>query len=350
MPGAKRMLPTAGDLLLFAAAFALPCIVFLGFMPKYLELLRSRGRLATDVHKPELTKVPTPAGPLMIVAIVVGEAAIYLVNHSTIPLVAIEVTLVAGLIGLYDDLRGLGGIVKPALLTLAAVPLLVEEQVHHSLYTAVLNFPVFGATGTHFIIFAILIVAAMPVSANAFNMLDAFNGEISGFTIIVSVALAVGIVMAGVASSSFDYIRLAAVMPLAATAACFYYYNRFPARAFDGDSGSLTFGALYAALAIMGGVEVAALVALVPAVLNSYYILYSMRGFVEHKQMELRPTYLGDDGKLHATEKPKAPTTLVRMIVLGSPMGEREIVQGVLTLTVFACALSILTSALTWFR
>jgi UDP-N-acetylglucosamine--dolichyl-phosphate N-acetylglucosaminephosphotransferase len=342
------LLPTASDLFLFALAFALPCIVVLALMPRYLDLLRSKGRLATDVHKPQQTKVPTPAGPLLIAAIVIGETAIYLVNQSTIPLVAIEVTLVAGLIGLYDDLRGLGGIVKPLLLILAAIPLLLEERVHHSLYTAVLNFPVFGSTGTHFIIFGVLIVAAMPVSANAFNMLDAFNGEISGFTTIVSVALVVGIVMEGVASATFDYIRLAAVLPLAATALCFYYYNRFPARVFDGDSGSLTFGALYATLAIMGGVEVAALVALVPAVLNSYYILYSMRGFVEHKHMGLRPTYLGEDGKLHATEKAKAPTTLVRLIVLGSPMGEKEIVQSILTLTVFACALSVLTSALTW--
>lgn len=342
------MLPTGTELLTFILAFALPCIVVLVFMPRYLDLLRSRGRLATDVHKPQQTKVPTPAGPLLIAAIIAGEVAIYLVNPSTIPVVAIEVTLIAGAIGIYDDLRGLGGIVKPLLLTLAAVPLLIEEQVHHSLYAAVLNFPLFGATGTHFIIFAILIVAAMPVSANAFNMLDAFNGEISGFTVLVSVALATGVVMEGLATPNFDYIRLAAVLPLAATAVCFYYYNKFPAKAFDGDSGSLTFGALYATLAIMGGVEIASLVALIPAVLNSYYILYSMRGLVEHKQMELRPTYLGKDGKLHATEKAKAPTTLVRMILLGSPMGEKQIVQSILTLTVFACALSILTSALTW--
>ena len=49
-----------------------------------------------------------------------------------------------------------------------------------------------------------------------------------------------------------------------------------------------------------------------------------MRGFVEHKQMSARPTYLGEDGKLHATEETGAPTTLVRMIVLGSPMSEKD--------------------------
>ncbi len=342
------MLPPGLDLAAFVLAFALPCVVVFAFMPRYLDMLRSRGRVATDVHKSELTKVPTPAGPLLIAAIVVGEIAVYLIHESTIPVVAIEVTLVAGAIGLYDDLKGLGGIVKPVLLAGAAVPLLVEEQVHHTLYTGSLAFPVFGSTGTHFIIFAVLIIAAMPVSANAFNMLDAFNGEISGFTALVSVALVAGIFMEGLSSSNFDWVRVSAVAPLLAVAVSFYYYNRFPARAFDGDTGSLAFGALYAALAIMGSVEVAAVVALIPAVLNSYYILYSARGLVEHKQMKARPTYLGEDGKLHAAEQEKAPTTLVRMILLGSPSDERQVVQVILTLTVFACVLSVLTSALTW--
>lgn len=342
------MLPSAGDLVVFVLAFAVPVVVIFALMPRYLAYLTSRGKVGTDVHKPGQTKVPTPAGPLLVAAIIAGELVIYLLHRSTIPLVVIEVSLLAGAVGLYDDLRGLGGIVKPALLTIAAVPLILEEQVHHSLYTASLSFPVFGATGTHYIIFAVLVIAAMPVSANAFNMLDAFNGEISGFTTIVSVALVAGIAMEGVSSPAFNYLRLAAVLPLGAAAACFYYYNRFPARAFDGDTGSLTFGAVYAALAIMGGVEIAALVALIPAVLNSYYILYSARGLVEHKQMGLRPTYLGEDGRLHASEDPKAPTTLVRMILLGSPMGEKQVVQVILTLTVFACALSILTSGLTW--
>lgn len=342
------MLPSDRDVAAFVVAFSLPCVVIFAFMPRYLSVLRSMGRVATDVHKPDQTKVPTPAGPLLIAAIVAGEIGIYLLHESTIPVVAIEVSVVAGAVGLYDDLRGLGGIVKPALVALAAAPLIIEEQVHHSLYTGALAFPIFGETGTHFIIFAVLIVVAMPVSANAFNMLDAFNGEISGFTGIVSVALVVGMLLEGLASSTFDWLRLAAVLPLMATAFCFHYYNKFPAKAFDGDTGSLAFGALYAALAIMGNVEMAALVALIPAVINSYYILYSARGLVEHKQMKLRPTYLGADGKLHATEDAKAPTTLVRLILLGAPADERQIVQVILTLTLFACALSILTSALTW--
>jgi UDP-N-acetylmuramyl pentapeptide phosphotransferase/UDP-N-acetylglucosamine-1-phosphate transferase len=342
------LLPSVEALFLFAVAFVVPCAVIFASMPRYMRFLTSKGRLATDVHKPQGNRVPSPAGPLLILAIVAGEAAIYAINESSIPIATICVVLVAGAVGLYDDLRGLGGVVKPLLLTLAAVPLILLENVNQSLYTAQLYFPLVGATGTHYIIFAILIIASMPIASNAFNMLDAFNGELSGFTVIASIGLIIAIVFRAAYTPSFNYTRLAAVLPLAATALCFYYYNRYPARIFDGDSGSLTFGALFATLAIIGGVEVAALVAVIPAVLNSYYILSSIRGFVEHKQMAARPTYLAEEGKLHASASPGAPTTLVRMILMREPMGERELVRCILTLAVYACVLSVLTSAMTW--
>ena len=342
------MLPSASDLLASALAFAVPCVVILALMPRYIGFLRAKGRLATDVFKAAGTKVVTPAGPLLILALVLGEVVVYLVHESTIPVVVIEVALVAGAVGLYDDLRGLGGVVKPALLMLAAVPLILEQQANQSLYTAQLYFPFFGSTGTHFIIFAILIVASMPVASNAFNMLDSFNGEISSFTLIATLALVAGIVMRGYATPFFNWDRLAATLPLAAVSLAFYFYNRYPARIFDGDSGSLMFGATFAALAIMGGVEIAALVAAIPAVLNSYYILASVRGFVEHKQLKAGPTYIGADGKLHASDQPGAPTTLTRMIVLGSPMGERDLVKSIIVLAALACVLSIITSATTW--
>ncbi|MDA4121584.1 MAG: hypothetical protein OK456_00215 [Thaumarchaeota archaeon] len=344
------MLPSASDLMGIVLAFAVPCIVLVTVMPRYISFLRAKGSVASDVHKPGAPKVATPAGPMLVLALVLGEAAVYLVHESTIPVVVVEVAVFAGAIGLYDDLKGLGGIVKPALMALVAVPLIVEQQANQSLYTAQLYFPFFGSTGTHFIIFAILIIAAMPVASNAFNMLDSFNGEISGFTLIASASLIIGIVMRGYVTAGFNWDRLAATLPLAAVALCFYFYNRYPARIFDGDSGSLMFGATFATLAILGGVEIAALVAVIPAVINSYYIILSVRGFVEHKKMGARPTYLGEDGKLHASDQPGAPTTLVRMILLGEPRSEKELVNFILVLALFAGVLSVLTSAITWLR
>ena len=105
---------------------------------------------------------------------------------------------------------------------------------------------------------------------------------------------------------------------------------------------------MFAALAITGGVEVAAIIAILPSILNSFYILSSLRGFVERRQMDSRPTYMTGDGMLHASGSSSAPSTLVRLMLLPGPLSEKDLVRNILTLTAVTCLLSITTSILTW--
>ena len=172
-------------------------------MPRYIKFLCSRGKTTNDAHKGEDVKVPTPAGPLLIAALVVGELVAWVFYGSLVPLVLIVVILSAGLIGLYDDLRGLGGVVKPGLLALVGLFVVIAEHYYPSVYDPVVYFPLFTETGTHFIIFGLIVIASIPVASNAFNMLDAFNGEISGFTAIVSGALVVGILLRSYAVAGY---------------------------------------------------------------------------------------------------------------------------------------------------
>jgi UDP-N-acetylglucosamine--dolichyl-phosphate N-acetylglucosaminephosphotransferase len=342
------LLPSEGDILPLALALVLPAAAVFLAMPRYAELLRSKGRTTNDAHKGKDVMVPTPAGPLLVAALVVGEIVVWAFYGSVVPLVLIAVVLSCGLIGLYDDLRGLGGIVKPALLAGVGLFVAIAEHFYASVYSPVLYFPLFTQTGTHFIIFALIVIASIPVSANAFNMLDAFNGEISGFTAIVSAALVAGIVLRAYALPGTSAETVAIALPLLAVSASFYFFNRYPSKIFDGDSGSLSFGGMYVILSIVGGVEIAALVALIPAVVNSYYILSSVRGLVERKKMAARPTFLGEDMKIHASVDAQAPTTLVRMIVLGGALDERSLVNSILTITAYAAFLSVVTSVMTW--
>jgi UDP-N-acetylglucosamine--dolichyl-phosphate N-acetylglucosaminephosphotransferase len=292
--------------------------------------------------------IPSPAGPLLICALVVGEVIVFALYRSMIPLVMIGVILIAGLIGFLDDMRSLSGKVKPTLLILAAVPILLGQRIYPGLYNPSLYFPLFTTTGTHFIIYGILILASIPVLSNSFNMMDAFNGEISGFTLITSVALVLAIILRAAVFPNYSIVRLAIAVPLVSVSLAFFFYNRYPSRIFDGDSGSLTFGAMYAALAFIGGVEFAALVAVIPAIMNSFYILSSVKRIVEHREIRVRPTFLREDGKLQATNDPVAPTTLARMLLLDGPLSEKQIINRVFGLTIFSSLLDILTSILTW--
>ncbi len=313
-----------------------------------MKLLLRKGMLAGDVHKAGSPSIPSPAGPLLILALVVGEIVGLITFGTILPLVVIAVVLIACLIGLVDDLFVLGGKLKPILLISAGLPIVVTQLIGPSVYVSRLYFPLFIPTAEHFTIFSILILASMPIVANAYNMMDSFNGEISGFTFLTSAALIFGISLRIYASPTFGIARVAVAVPLAAVSLAFHFFNRYPAKLFDGDSGSLAFGATYASLAVIGGVEFAAIVAIVPAILNSFYILSSVRGFVERRRMNARPTYLGEDGLLHASHEPSAPSTLVRMLLFDGPLSEKALVRGILSLTAFACFLSAVTSLLTW--
>ena len=342
------MLPGESDLVSILVIALVPFAFVLILTPTVASLLRKRNWLAKDVHKNDGRLVPSPAGPLLISALVVGEALTFAFYQSIIPIIIIGVIAIAGLIGFLDDRRSLSGTLKPALLIFAAVPILVGELAYPDLYSPRLYFPLFASTGTHFIIYGILILASVPVLSNAFNMMDAFNGEIAGFTLITSAALVVAILLRASNFQDYSAVRLAIALPLVTVSFAFFFYNRYPSRVFDGDSGSLTFGAMYAALAFICGIEFAALIAVIPAIMNAFYILSSLKRIVERRKIGVRPTFLRGDGKLQATGQPGAPTTLARMILLDGPLSEQQIVIRVFLLTAFSSGLSILTSILTW--
>jgi UDP-N-acetylglucosamine--dolichyl-phosphate N-acetylglucosaminephosphotransferase len=342
------LLPGAADALPLALSFFIPFLMIVLLMRPYLKMLMRRGMTVDDVHKPGGTKVPSPTGPLLASGLIAGELVVSAAFHTIFPLAVAGVTAIAFAVGLADDLFVLGGKTKPLLLVLASVPLIIPFLDGQPTYSSRLYFPILGSTGEHFTIYTLIVVAAVPIVSNAFNMMDSFNGEISGFTLMTSLAIALAMLLKSFAIAGYPLAHLESALPLVAASLGFYIFNRYPSRAFDGDSGSLAFGACFVALAVTGGVEIAAVVAIIPAILNSFYILSSVRGFVERRRMAARPTSMGEDGRLYASENGSAPTTLVRMILLDGPMTERELVRAVLVLTAASCILSVLTSYLTW--
>ena len=61
------------------------------------------------------------------------------------------------------------------------------------------------------------------------------------------------------------------LLDLLAVLLAFYYFNRYPAKVFDGDTGSLAVGAALGALAILGRIETVVVVALIPHIMNAFY-------------------------------------------------------------------------------
>jgi len=302
---------------------------------RLIGFLHSKKMTAIDFHKPERNLVATPGGLALIAGLVAAESLLFLFTREIGILAILLTTVIASVIGFVDDFHKLGGLAKPALLLTAAIPILAL-----STYSPHLVFPFFGSTRLTFI-YPILILIAIPVTANTINTIDVLNGAVSGFVAIATVPLVLALFLNG------KVILALAAIPLIMVCLAFFLFHRFPSRIFPGDSGTLALGAIYGAIAIVGGVEIVAVIAILPAILNSFFFLTSVKGFVEHSKIKVRPTIVLDDGRLMAEKSRKAPVTLVRLIASDGPLGETEIVRIIFALTAFSAFLATLLALLT---
>jgi UDP-N-acetylglucosamine--dolichyl-phosphate N-acetylglucosaminephosphotransferase len=301
-----------------------------------VNFLSNRGSLVQDFHKKNKPLIPKPGGPAIIVSLILGETIIYFATGSIDLLVLIIVTALAGIIGIFDDFYTLSGIIKPSLLITAALPILLLGT-----YDFRPEFPLFGVVRLS-LIYPILVIIAIPVTSNTINTIDVMNGSVSGFTAIASIPLFVGLVLKSGIISALP------VIPLFSVAIGFYIFHKYPSRIFPGDSGSLGFGALYGAIAIVGGVEIVGIVALLPAILNSFFYLSSVRRFAEHRAVKERPIKILKDNRLAASRSGSAPITLVRLILSEGAMTEREVVKNIFMISAFSAGLAIITAFFTW--
>ena len=317
-------------------AFIFPFIVIIILTPLLIKTLSKRGNLVHDYHKPNKPLVPAPGGPAIFISLILGESIVYLLTGANGALALILVTTIAGVIGILDDVYTLSGVLKPTLLIIASFPILILGT-----YDFHMEFPLFGEVRLS-IIYPILVLLAIPVTANTVNTIDVLNGAVSGFITISSIPLILALAFKG----SIDTLLMA--LPLLSVALGFFIFHRFPSKIFPGDSGSLSLGAIYGAIAIVGGIEIIGIVALLPAILNSFFFLSSVKRLVEGRTIKLRPTNVLSENRLEASRNGSAPITLVRLILADGPLVEKEVVQNILKMAVFSSFLAIVTAVLTW--
>jgi UDP-GlcNAc:undecaprenyl-phosphate/decaprenyl-phosphate GlcNAc-1-phosphate transferase len=344
-----RKLTTAIFIFILAILFAISFVVcFFGTM-WLVTYLKRHGRTVLDFHKVDRPQVPRPGGPALVAGIVGGELALFLLTASFAALAVLVVTLICGLIGVMDDLRTLGGVMKPALLILGGVPILALQYLVPNAHVFNPHFflPLYSVPTNIPLIYPLLVLAAIPVTSNTINTIDVLNGAASGFTLIalVPVGFAIALRVALGKSSSIDFLVL---VPVLAATLAFYYFHRFPSKIFPGDTGALALGGAYGAIAIVGGVEVVAVIAILPAIMNSFFFLSSVRRLVEHRKIKNQATDVTEEAKMIASRNPSAPVTLLRMITATRAMAEDQIVKDIFKLGAFSAFLAGITAILTW--
>jgi UDP-GlcNAc:undecaprenyl-phosphate/decaprenyl-phosphate GlcNAc-1-phosphate transferase len=321
-----------------AVVSAISFFAVLFMTPAAIRSLTAKGKVVPDAHKLEKPPVPRPAGPVIAVSIIAAEIALFVLTMNTAVLAILLTTAIAFLIGYIDDSRVMPGWFKPVALLAAAIPLVVLDIFVGGVYGDSLNL-IFGRAYIP-ILHIPLIFVIIPITGNTINSIDVLNGVASGFLIIATVPLLASIAIFG---SSEVFL---ATLPLLFATIAFYKYHKFPSRIFPGDSGTLLLGAMYGAIAIAGSSEIIGVIALLPAVMNSFLFLASVKRIVEHRQVKARPTILTDDFKLAASTDNAAPATLVRLIVVDRPLGEREVGYQIFKLAIFTALLALASIAI----
>ncbi|MFC2106174.1 hypothetical protein ACFLS0_05445 [Candidatus Bipolaricaulota bacterium] len=230
--------------------------------PRLITWLKRAGITGHDLHKSGHPLVPEMGG----LAVVIGFGAGILLTIAsvsflrlfpeadmTLLLAALATILLAGLIGVVDDLLGMRQWVKTFLPVFAALPLMALRSGHTWLqipFLGTLNFWIFYPL--------VLIPFGVSGAANAVNMLAGFNGLEVGLGIIALGSLSV---IAGVL-----HLTTALIILLSGLGALLgiLYFNWYPAKVLVGDAGTLSIGAIIATAVIVGNFETAGVIVLIP--------------------------------------------------------------------------------------
>jgi UDP-N-acetylglucosamine--dolichyl-phosphate N-acetylglucosaminephosphotransferase len=316
-----------------AAIFIITFLVTFIATPAVAKVMKHRGITGEDVHKLSKVKVPEMCGLAVLFGLTIGSIALMILRPAFVREASafLGTVLIAGGIGIIDDLRPLGARVKPLLTAVSCLPILILGA-----YVPEPVFPIIGPVRLT-LIYPLLIPIAIAVTSNAVNMMDVMNGSMPGTVSIIAAASTAVLLLSGETQSASLAVGLLAAM------LAFYYFNRYPAKVFSGDTGSLAVGAALGALAIIGRIETVLVVAMIPHIMNAFYGLASVGGLRERREIHKRPIYLMKNGLLKASAEKDAPVTMARLILAEGPLGEKEIVRGMMILTAVSSALALLT-------
>lgn len=325
-------------------------LVALGAFPISLGLTRffmfwnsAHGIVGIDVHKLDRRRVPEMCGAAVPITLILFGTIYWFISGSAgsswVPFTAYSSVIgLTALVGAVDDRLKMPGIFKPFLTLFCGLPLLVLGIAYPGqVYNSTLRVPLFGAYHLP-VIYPLTILIVISVTSNTVNMLDPLNGSMAGGISIVAGGLLIGSLLTGALPTTI-FLYACLLFSLLG----FFYYNKFPSRAFSGNVGQLSIGASIGALAILGRTEIASIVAIFPNIQNSFFFLSRIRRFTEHRELKTKPTKLLSDGRLASSEDPSAPLTLVRTLIVDKPATEQEIVSDIWGLFLASTSLAIVT-------
>ncbi len=338
-PGFQMLVLAVG----MAFTFSLAIAIFA--LPGLITKMREGGMAGRDVNKPGGGSVPELGGIAALFAFSISLSVVVgiqkLIGNLEEPpyLAVISVFFMAAMVGLIDDISNIPQRLKVVAVAFAALPLMLVHVGSAIQLPFGQSIPLVGVM--YFLYWLVLVPLGVTGVANAMNMSAGYNGLESGQIAIVSTSvLAVLFIRPG---QEFSVITVGSLL---GASLGLYAFNRYPAKVFVGDIGTLGLGAAIAAVIILAHVEIYGLIAIIPAFYEAgATAYYSLIKKVPDRRHACHNPVIHEDGTL------SPPTgaeryTLAYWILSRKPMTEPRLVRTVLGLYALSGVAAIVLSVL----
>ncbi|KAB7500451.1 UDP-N-acetylglucosamine--dolichyl-phosphate N-acetylglucosaminephosphotransferase, partial [Armadillidium nasatum] len=179
------------------------------------------------------------------------------------------------LLGFADDVLNLKWRYKLLLPTIASIPLLMVYYINEGSTTVIIPKPFRSWVGLSLNIgpFYYVFMSLLAVfCTNAINIYAGINGLESGQALLISVSIFIfNVIELGGFQREAHLFSLSLILPFASTCAALYYYNRYPAKVFVGDTFNYFAGMTFAVVGIIGYFSKTLLLFFIPQTINFLY-------------------------------------------------------------------------------
>lgn len=257
--------------------FSLIISFFLTYItvPFWIDKAKRAGLVWQDMNKPlkgNKKNIAGSGGIVVVMAFIIGVLYYIAIrtfvmqdlNGITIEIFSLlSVVLILTIVGIIDDLlgwqnKGLSKRTRIFLAFIASIPLVVINA-----GSSVMNVPFLGEINFGLLYPLLIIPIGVAGATTTYNFLAGFNGLETGQGIIILSFLSFVAYKTG-----NPWLSLVGLIMVAALVG-FWFYNKYPAKVFPGDSLTWTVGALIAGMAILGNMEKIAVFVFIPYIIET---------------------------------------------------------------------------------
>jgi len=320
------MIPSSASFIqniMLTSNFFVPLIVTAVSMPYFIRKLTENNIVAKDVYKKGTPTIADRGGTaiLLIAMLSLSMNSLFFKFTST-NYVAMIVIALFGLFGVLDDMINIGRTSKFLIMYYCSYPLI--QYATHTAFTL----PSIGDLELGILYLQFIVPTYVLVSSNLVNMHSGYNGLASGLSVIVLISLIIKSALIN------DVENIISVVAITGATLGFYFYERYPARIFWGNVGSLTVGAAIGAIIVIQGFIISGFIMLIPHTVNFLmYVYWKIKKYPAVKFGKIR-----EDGTLDVPND----LTLKWVLPYRYRLTEKQATYAMFLLTSVFCVMGIL--------